>query len=250
MRRLGQISQDKERAAGVRPAGGLQDRPRLAIGLVEPVVAAVSVGLEDTGVPGQMRFRVLTGSVARVIEHGRRRRPAAKWSIIAHVDPTSPDVSLALGQYRNRRVSTVQPLGRKNVRFDALEDRLEHGATGPDLISQGRQTKWHTFPGVALGLAIERLMLAKLLEQDHGEKAGSGPAPRGRVKRRWCLADLLAVPARELLPHMLDHLPLARDHFQGLGDGLTELAQTIAAAAKAGRRPRNDHPLARQMLGE
>jgi hypothetical protein len=49
---------------------------------------------------------------------------------------------------------------------------------------------------------------------------------------------------------MLDHLPLARDDFQGLGDGLTELAQPVAAAAIASRWPRHDHTLPRQMLGE
>ena len=70
------------------------------------------------------------------------------------------------------------------------------------------------------------------------------------MERRRRLADLLAVPAGELLAHVLDHLPLARDHLQRLGDVLAQLA--TAARRRSSRRPsaRHDHPLARQMLGE
>ncbi len=70
------------------------------------------------------------------------------------------------------------------------------------------------------------------------------------MERGRRLADLLAVAAGELLANVLDHLPLARDHLQRLGDVLTQLAQPRAAAALAGCRPRHDHPLARQVLGE
>jgi hypothetical protein len=49
---------------------------------------------------------------------------------------------------------------------------------------------------------------------------------------------------------MLDHLPLARNHLQGLRHVLADLAQSSAATAWAGRRRRIDHPLARQMLGQ
>lgn len=47
---------------------------------------------------------------------------------------------------------------------------------------------------------------------------------------------------------MLEHLPLARNRFQSLGDGLAQLPQPAAAAAKT--RDRYDHPLSRQMIGE
>jgi hypothetical protein len=69
----------------------------------------------------------------------------------------------------------VQSFGREDVRFNTLEDRFEHRAAGPDLIGQGRQAQRHAFLGVAFGLAVERLMLPELLEQDHREQAGTGP---------------------------------------------------------------------------
>jgi hypothetical protein len=56
-----EISQDKERPAGMRPAGRLDDRPRLAVGLIQLVVAAISVGLENPGIAGQMPGRMLAG---------------------------------------------------------------------------------------------------------------------------------------------------------------------------------------------
>ena len=59
-------------------------------------------------------------------------------------------------------------------------DRLQHRAAGADLIGQRRQAQGHAFAGVALGLAVERLMLAELLEQDHRQQAGAGPASRDR----------------------------------------------------------------------
>jgi hypothetical protein len=70
------------------------------------------------------------------------------------------------------------------------------------------------------------------------------------MERRRRLADLLAIAAGQLLADVLDHLPLPWDDLQRLGDVLAQLAQPRAAAAQALRRPRLDHPLAWQMLGE
>ena len=100
---------------------------------------------------------------------------------------------------------------------------------------------------IALALPVQRLMLAELLEQDHGQQVGAGKAARRHMERRRRLGDRLAVPARELLAHRLDHLPLARDHLQRLGDVLAQLGQLRRAAAGAALR-RGDHDaLARQM---
>jgi hypothetical protein len=49
----GDIGQDEERPAGMHPARRFDDRPRLAIGLIQLVVAAISVSLEDAGIAGE-----------------------------------------------------------------------------------------------------------------------------------------------------------------------------------------------------
>ena len=93
-------------------------------------------------------------------------------------------------------------------------------------------------------------MLAVLLEQQHGEEAESGPSARDNVEWCWRLRDLLAISAGELLADGLDDLPLAEDHFQGLGDVLAQLRQPGAAAGRARTRRRHDNALARQVLGK
>ena len=144
----------------------------------------------------------------------------------------------------------MQSFGGQHMGFDALEDWLHHGADRTHLVGQGGQTQGHALLGVALGLAVQRLVLAELLEGDHRQKSRPGPAARDYMERRGGLADLLAVPAGELLAHVLDHLPLARDHLQRLGDVLAKLGQSRAAAAEAGVRPRHDDPFAGQVFGE
>jgi hypothetical protein len=91
---------------------------------------------------------------------------------------------------------------------------------GADLVGQRRQAQINALAPVAFALPVQRLMLAELLEQDHGQQVGAGKAARRHMERRGRLSDRLAIPARELLAHRLDHLPLARDHLQRLGDVL------------------------------
>src|SRR5437867_5518477 len=109
---LGHIRHDEERTAGMHPAGCFQDRPRFAIGLVQLVVSAVCVSLENPGVVGEMRLGMFARSVARVIEHCRRRRSAAERAIVAHINPTSAGVSFALRQDRYSGVITASPCNR------------------------------------------------------------------------------------------------------------------------------------------
>src|SRR5438034_9509531 len=94
---------------------------------------------------------------------------------------------------------------------------------GANLVGQRRHAQIDAFPPVSLALSVQRLMLSELLEQDHGQKVWSGEAPRRDVERRRRLRDRLAFPAREPLPHRLDHLPLTWDHLQCLGDVLPQL---------------------------
>src|SRR5882724_165503 len=197
-----------------------------------------------------MRLSMLAGPIARVVEHRRRRIPPAERTIVAHINPTSPGVGLPLGQDRHRRVVAMQSLGRENMSLNPPEERCQRCTTATHLVGQGRQAEGYALPGVAFGLAVERLMLPVLLEQDHRQQAGAGPTPGNYMERRRSLADLLAGTAGELLADMLDHLPLPRDDLQRLGDVLAQLAQPRAATAKANSRARLDHPLTRQMFGE
>ena len=247
---LGQIRHHEERATGVDPTGRFQDRARRAARLVELAIAAVGVGLEYSGVVGQVRLGMLAGPIARVIEHCRWRRRPAERLIVAHIDPDSAGVGLTLGQDRHRGVVPVQSLGAQDVGLEALEQWRQRCRAAADLVGQGRQADRHALLGIALGLPVERLMLAKLLEQDHRQQAWPCPAAGDDVERRRRLADLLAVAAGELLADVLDHLPGFRDDLQRLGDVLAELGQPRTATAGAGRRSRHDHPLARQMLRE
>src|SRR5690606_3790755 len=113
-----------------------------------------------------------------------------------------------------------------------------------------RQAQRNPFAAIALGLPVEWLMLPVLLEQHHREQAGSGPAAGDHMEGRRWLADLLAVPAGDLLTHRLDDLPAARDHLQRLGDVFPDPAQPGAPAGWAGAGRGNDHALAGQMLGK
>ena len=134
--------------------------------------------------------------------------------------------------------------------LDETPQRVERRADRADRVGHGRQRDRHAFERIALGLTVQRLMLAELFESDHRQKARPRPAARNDMERRRRLGDFLAVPAGELLPHGLDHLPLTGRRFQCPRHVLAELAQALAATAGAGRRRFDHHALARQMLGE
>ena len=73
----------------------------------------------------------------------------------------------------------MQALGRHDMGFDQAQQRIERGADRAHGVGHRRQRDRHAFQGVALGLAVQRLMLAELLEHDHGQQARPGPCPWG-----------------------------------------------------------------------
>src|ERR1700709_584288 len=93
-------------------------------------------------------------------------------------------------------------------------------------------------------------MLTEFLKQDHRQQIRARPSSGNHMERRRWLADLLTVLAGELLPHRFDHLPLARNRFQGLGHVFAQLAQTLSATAVASGRRIDHHALAREVLWE
>ena len=150
--------------------------------------------------------------------------------------------------------TTVPILAKgKTVKRHILDQRMkrpqDHSARA-DLIGQRRDAEINTLPGIPLALAVERLVLPELLEQDHGQQARPGKAARRHMERRRRLRDRLATPARELLPHRLDHLPLPRNHLQRLGDVLAEPGQLRRPAAGTTLRRGDHHALAGQMIGK
>ena len=157
---------------------------------------------------------------------------------------------LALDQDRHRGVIAMQPLGSQHMGLDQRMQRLQRHRAGTHLVGERRDAEIDALAGVALALPVQRLMLPELLEQDHRQQVRSGKTARRHVERGGWLGDRLAVAAGELLAHRLDHLPLAWDHLQRLGDILAEFRQFRRAAARAGLGCRNDHALAWQMLGE
>jgi hypothetical protein len=238
------IGQFEEFSSPVSPTRRLDDRARGSGRHVQFVVAAISIGLEYPAVVGEMGLRVNAGAIARVIEHRAGWARSTKRSIVAHVNPDAGDIGLTLRHHRHGGVIAVDPTAGEHHGFDEGIHRLQRNAGGADQIGQGRDAERDTLQAEPFGLAVQRLMEAKLVVGDHREQAGAGEGARNGVERCGFLADFLAVAAGEFLPHMLDYLERARSGFQRLGDTLPELGQARATAAEALGWPGQDDPLA------
>src|SRR5215467_3615564 len=148
---------------------------------------------------------MLMPPIARGVIERSRWGTTAKWPVVTDIGPDVAGDCFALGQDRHLRIVTVQSLGGENMSLDQCVQRLQRGRAEADLISERRDAQIDSFATIAFALAIERLMLPKLLEQNHGEQLRSGEAAWRHVERRRWLRDRLAFPARELLAHGLDH---------------------------------------------
>ena len=118
----------------------------------------------------------------------------------------------------------MQALGRHDMGLDHAPKRIERRRDCAHGVDHGGKRDRRALERIAVGLPVQRLMLAELLEHDHREQARARPAPRDHMERRRRLADLFAVPARELLPHRLDHLPTPGCRLQRPRHVLAELA--------------------------
>ena len=193
---------------------------------------------------------MLAAPVPRVVEHGRRRGWVAKWSVIADINPTSSGIGLPLGQDWNRRIVPMEPIGRKNMVFKTFKERLQCYADRADLIGQGREADGDPFAGQLLGLAVQWLVIAKLLHDDPSQKIGSSPSPRRCVERGRRLADCFAIAAGKLLPHRLQDEEPARDFFRRVRRRLAQLGQSLPAASMTGCWRSDDNSLTWQMGGK
>ena len=180
-----------ELAPGMREARSFDHGSRRSAGLVEPVVSGKGIGLQDAGVAAQMLDRIARAG-PRVAEQGPPAVRPAERSVVAHIDPGPPGIGLALGQHRHRRVVAVQAVRRQHMGRNRVVQRLQRHGAGTDLVGQGRQAEIDALACIAVALAVQRLMRAILLEQDHRQQVGAGPAPGRRVERRRRLGDPLA----------------------------------------------------------
>jgi hypothetical protein len=69
----------------------------------------------------------------------------------------------------------MQAFGPHDMGFDQRVQRLQHGSAGAHLIGQRRQADRDAFPAEALALPVQGLVLTELVDQDHGQQAGTGP---------------------------------------------------------------------------
>ena len=106
------------------------------------------------------------------------------------------------------------------------------------------------FARIVLALAVERLMVGILLDEDHRQQARPGKTSGDHVEGCRRLGDLLAGTATELLAHVLGHEPLPRNHVEGLGDVFADLGELAAATARTRGRCRVNDASARQMIGK
>ena len=232
------------------PASCLDDRPGLAASVIEPGIAAIGIGLQDPKPVDQVLSWMFASAVGRIEEQRRRWCGSSKRPVVSDIGPDPTCCRLAPGQHRHGGIVPVQPFGTHDMGGKPMVQGLEHGRGRTDLIGEGRQAQRNPFAAIALDLPVEWLMLPVLLEQHHRQQAWPGPAASDHMERcRW-LADLLAVPAGDLLTHRLDDLPAARNDFKRLGDVFTNPAQPSSAASRAGAGRGNDDAFARQVLGK
>ena len=133
------VGEHEELAPGVAPAERLRHRAWLPIGEVEPIVAGIGIGLQDSGELLQMLFRMITRPVARCVEQCRRRCWSAERSIVADIGPGSAGIGLALRQDRHGRVVAVKPLRGQHMVLDQRMQRTQRRRARADLIGQRRQ---------------------------------------------------------------------------------------------------------------
>jgi len=83
-----------------------------------------------------MGLRVLACTIARVIEHRRRRRQPAERLVVANIIPDPGDGGFTLGNDRDGGIVAMDPLASEDVALEALEYGLGHRADGADLIGE------------------------------------------------------------------------------------------------------------------
>src|SRR5690606_39308909 len=124
-----------------------------------------------------MPGRMLAAPVAGEAEDHRRWGGAAKRAVIADIGPEPGRLRATSSEQRDCRVVAVQSLGGQNMVLDQGMQRLEQLGYRAHLVCERGEAEIHALAGIAFGLAVQRLVLAELLEHDHREQARTRPAP-------------------------------------------------------------------------
>lgn len=127
----------------------------------------------------------------------------------------------------------VDALAGEDVRLDEIDQAAQQDGAVPDIVGKRRHADAHAFGGIGLALAVERLMQAKLVEQDHRQQVGASGCTRNGVEGRWRLRDGLTGLADELLTDRLHDDPLAGNDLTAFRDGLANFLEIRTVAAWA-----------------
>lgn len=169
----GDIGQLEEITARVAPAKGAGQRRRQAVAMEQGIIASIGISLKNASPTAQMAHRMLAPPVPGIMEDRCGRCRSAKRSIIPNIGPDPARIGLGLGQHWHRCIVAMQSLGSKDVGFDQQIERHQRGGAGADLIGQSGKAQVDAFPGVAITLAVKRLMRTELLEEQHRQEAGA-----------------------------------------------------------------------------
>lgn len=200
-RRFARRRQIEELASCMCPAGGFPNAWRTAwlAWFVEVTEARISVGMQHAGeggqmLPGMQSLAIRTEGVA----DGRWCR-VTMGTAIANIgpQPACPGLALAWFQHRDGRVVTMKAVGGEHMLAKLHQQRLQQCAGLADPVGHGRTTEINTFPGVNLGLAIERQVVAIFGDQDMGDEARSRLAALDGQRRHLGLDLRIAALAGE-----------------------------------------------------
>src|SRR5262249_11654664 len=144
------------------PAQCRRDRSLRTRRIVELIVPAIGICLQDTGEGLKMPGGMLVPAITRGVIQRRRWRATVKGPVVT---PRGQDVAgygFPLGQDGHRRFIAVHRLGSQDMALDQRRRRLQARGAGATLVGQRRPAKIDAFPPVSLALPVQRLMLAEL----------------------------------------------------------------------------------------
>jgi hypothetical protein len=198
---------------------------------------------------------VLAAAIRTVEIRRGRRGFAAKWPIIAHIDPEPPGLGSAEPglQHRNRRIVAMDLVSGEDVPPNAFHHRIQQPSRLSHPIAQRRAVKFDTFAGVDLALAVEGKMITVLRHQQMGEQTRRGATARGWHRRCRCLGNGITPAAGIFGPNVANDLEVSRHVIQHLGHVLAEpghASTAIGAAAGTVIGGLMHHLLACQMFGQ